>query len=85
MMGGNFGHGGFGFIGMILGLVIVLAVLVGITLLVIWLVRRSGGYNARVGLQDVSGQSARDIVQARYAKGEINREEYQQLMADLGK
>jgi len=27
--------------------------------------------------------SARDIAQSRYAKGEISREEYQQILSDL--
>jgi putative membrane protein len=33
----------------------------------------------------LTGQSARDISQARYAKGEINQEEYQQILSDLGR
>jgi uncharacterized membrane protein len=33
----------------------------------------------------LTGQSAVDIAQARDARGEINREEYQQILSDLGR
>lgn len=77
-------YGGFGWIGMILGLVITIAVIIGLVLLVIWVVRRMSGNNAQLGPKNLTGQSALDIVQARYARGEINREEYQQILSDLG-
>ena len=54
-----------------------LGVIIGLVLLVVWAVRRMSGNNAQPGSQNLTGQSARDIAQARYAKGEINREEYQ--------
>lgn len=76
------GYGGFGWIGMILGLVITIAVIIGLVLLVIWAVRRT---NAGSVLPGTPGQSARDIAQARYAKGEISREEYQQILSDVGR
>ena len=82
-MMGNFGYGGMGWIGMILGLVITIAVIVALVLLVVWAVRRMNGSSAQPGPQNQVGQSARDIAQARYAKGEINREEYQQILSDL--
>ena len=81
----NFGFGGMGWIGMILGLVITIAVIVGLVFLVVWAVRRMGGNSAQSGSQNVTGQSARDIAQARYAKGEISRDEYQQILSDLGR
>lgn len=84
-MMGNFGYGGMGWIGMILGLVITIAVIIGLVLLVVWAVRRMSGNNAQPGFQNLTGQSARDIAQARYAKGEITREEYQQILSDLGR
>ena len=84
-MMGNFGYGGMGWIGMILGLVITIAVIVGLVLLVVWAVRRMGGNSTQTGPMNISGQSAKDIAQARYAKGEINREEYQQVLSDLGR
>lgn len=82
MMGG---FGGYGWIGMILNLVITLGVIIGLVLLVVWAVRRTSTNNAQPGSQNLIGQSARDIAQARYAKGEISREEYQQILSDLGR
>lgn len=84
-MMGYFGYGGMGWIGMILGLVITFAVIIGLVLLVVWAVRRMSGNNAQPGSQNLTGQPARDIAQVRYARGEINREEYQQILSDLGR
>jgi putative membrane protein len=83
-MMGNYGYGGFGWIGMILGLLITLGLIIGLVLLVVWAVRRMG-VNVQPVSQNLPGQSARDIAQVRYAKGEINREEYQQILSDLGR
>jgi putative membrane protein len=79
----NFGYGGMGWIGMILGLVITIAVIVGLVFLVMWAVRRTSGNAVQSGSQNVTSQSARDIAQARYAKGEISRDEYQKILSDL--
>jgi putative membrane protein len=84
-MMGNFGYGGMGWIGMILGLVVTIAVIVGLVYLVVWAVRRMSGNSAQSGSLNMPGQSARDIAQARYAKGEINREEYQQVLSDISR
>jgi putative membrane protein len=84
-MMGQFGYGGMGWIAMILGLVIAIAVLIGLVLLIVWAVRRIGGNSTVSGTQIVGSQSAKDIAQARYAKGEITRDEYQQIMTDLGR
>ena len=82
MMGWG-GYGGFGWIGMILNLVITVAVIIGIVWLVIWMVRRAGA-NGQSTFGSVTGaQSPREIVQARYARGEITRDEYQEILADL--
>ncbi len=81
---GGFGRfGGFGWIGMILGLILTIAVIVGTILLIVWAVRRTGRNNP-AGSQLSNSQSARDIAQLRYARGEISREEYQQILSDLG-
>jgi len=81
MMGWG-GYGGFGWIGMIINLVITIAVIVGIVWLVIWLVRRAGSGTATIG-QGSTVQSPREILQARYARGEITRKQYQEILADL--
>ena len=75
----NFGWmGGFGLIGLIFNLVI----LVGIVMLIVWAVKRfsSGASNWN---QPSGNQSPREILQARYARGEITREQYQQMLNDL--
>jgi putative membrane protein len=85
MMGG-YGFGGFGLIGMILNLVITVGLIVGIVLLVVWLVRRVGSQGGAFSAGQQPGQAAiapREILQARYARGEINRDQYQQMLTDL--
>ncbi|MHB8089295.1 MAG: SHOCT domain-containing protein [Anaerolineaceae bacterium] len=84
-MMGNFGYGNMGWIGMILGSIISIALLIGLVLLIVWAVRQMSANPTRLGPQSSTGQSARDIAQARYAKGEISREEYQQILSDLGR
>jgi putative membrane protein len=78
------GFSGLAWIGMILGLVITIGVIVGLVILVVWAVRRMSGNTNQPRLQNLNGQSARDIAQVRYAKGEITREEYQNILSDLG-
>lgn len=85
MMGG-YGYGTFGLIGMILNLVITVGLMVGIVLLVVWLVRRLGAEGGAFSLSQRPGQgtfSPREILQTRYARGEITREQYQQMLSDL--
>jgi putative membrane protein len=83
---GGIGHmGAFGWIGMILGGVITVAFIIVVVLLVIFLVRRLGaGSHVTVNSSPPApNQSAKDIASARYARGEITREEYQQILTDL--
>ncbi len=75
--------GGYGWIGMIISMVFWLVVLGGIAWLVVWAVRRSGTGN--YPSQNASGFSAKEIAQQRYARGEITREQYQQLIEDLNR
>jgi putative membrane protein len=77
---GNWGYfGSWGWAGMILSMAIWIALLAVVILLVIWAVRRSSA-----SAVTASGQpTAREILQARYARGEISREEYQQMLKDL--
>ena len=76
--------GGIMLIRLILVLVITLGVIVGLVILLVWVVRRMSGNNYSPVSNNLSGQSAKDIAQVRYAKGEITREEYQQILSDLG-
>lgn len=83
-MVGNFGYGGFGWIGMIINLVITIGVIVGLVILVVWAVRRMSANSVNQS-PNLTDQSAKDIAKARYAKGEISREEYQQILSDLAR
>ena len=85
--GGFGGIGGFGWIGLIINLVLTIGIIVGLVLLAVWAIRRfthnqhgalvSSGQNPGMG-------TAREILQTRYARGEITREEYQQMLTDIG-
>lgn len=70
--------GGWGWIGMILNLVIWVALIVGFTLLVVWAVRR-----ARVPYTTMQ-PTAVDILRTRYAQGEITQEQYKLMKQDIG-
>jgi putative membrane protein len=87
MMGGGgmmngFGFGGMGLFGGLIGLIFNLAIIIGIVILIVWAVKRftSGSVS---GNQTSGNQSPRDILQARYARGEITRDQYQQILQDL--
>ncbi len=86
MMGGYGGYGmhgfgpqfGYGFnsLGGILSLVFWALIIAGVVLLVIWLVRSSGGATSLAN-------PAMDILKARYAKGEITKEQFDAMKRDL--
>lgn len=71
---------GFGWGGMWLGPIIMLAVLALLVAGIISLVRWMGGDR---GPSDQANRSARDILDERYARGEIDREEYLRRRDDL--
>lgn len=80
MMFGNWGYGGPGFFGMGFGMLLFWGVVVvGLVVLVRWL---AGGAQRRSGPPDSPG--AREILAQRYARGEIDRAEYEQKRHDLG-
>lgn len=79
MGGGMMGFGGFGLIGLLFNL----AIIVGIVILIVWAVKRFTNGTTSWN-QPSSNQSPREILQARYARGEITREQYQQMLNDLG-
>ena len=85
--GGFFGGmGGWGIFGPIFGLLFTVGLLVGFIVLVIWAVRRLTSGSAETGTQihqSRNDQSPLDILNARYARGEITRDEYQAMKADL--
>jgi len=87
MMGGYGwdGFGALGSIGMILNLVITIGLIVAVILLIVWVVKRlTPSGQGTTTTSATAGASPRDILQIRYARGEITREQYQQMLADLG-
>lgn len=72
MMGG---YGGF-------GMIIWIVVLIAIVALVVWLVRST----ASSGMHHLPPRrsSGLDVLEERYARGEINRDEYLQKKKDIG-
>ena len=80
------GFGGFGGIGMILNWVITIGIIIGIVLLIVWLIRKlaPGGFG-KSGLisQPPVDTSPREILKVRYASGELTREQYKEILADL--
>jgi putative membrane protein len=87
MMGGfGGGMGGLGLFGGLLGTLLTIGVLVGLVFLGIWLWRRfsaPGGAGSWTQPSGAGQTSAREILQARYARGELTREEYQGILRDL--
>ena len=79
---GMMGWGGYGmgWFGGILMAAFWIAVIVGIVLLIRWLIisTRTGHYG--VGRED----SAFEILKQRYAKGEINKEQFEEMKRTLG-
>jgi len=74
--------GGFGFGGMLFGGLLMLAfwvlIIGGAVWLVVALARGSQGSSATT-----SGQTPLAILQARYAKGEITKEQFDQMRRDI--
>ncbi len=73
------GFGGFGWIGMLFNFLVIAAVI----WLVVWAVRRftvSGGMPRPM---TGGASSPREILQMRYARGEITREQYEEMLNDL--
>ena len=70
---GMFGGGGFGWLFMILWWVLIIA---GIAVLVRWLFSSSSGRSGGT-------RSPLDTLKDRYARGEIDREQYEQMRRDL--
>ena len=78
---------GLGYLVMFVGAVVAILLLIGLVVLVVWAVRRSGsGAGGTLGGSmggSATAQTPKEILQMRYARGEITREQYQQMMQDL--
>jgi uncharacterized membrane protein len=68
-----------------IGLVLNILTIIGILWLVVWAVRRItrvGGRNVTLN-QSPDQQSPIEILHLRYARGEITREQYKEMLKDL--
>ena len=82
------GLGGVGLIGLILNVAITLGLIVGLVLLIAWLWRRINSSRQVTATRQgptATETPAKDILGVRYARGEINREQYQQMLTDLSR
>jgi len=77
MMGWGYGTG---WLGMILMAAFWIAVIVGIVFVIRWLVVATG----TAGRKSSSEDSPLEILKRRYARGEINKEEFEEKKSDLG-
>jgi putative membrane protein len=79
-------HAGIGFMCIILGKVLFALIIAAIIILIIKLVRRGGHHQGHYHdyYHDESKNSALNILQERYAKGEITKEQYESMKKDLG-
>lgn len=77
MIGGYGGNFGFGFGGAFM-IVWWVLIIVGIVMLVKWV-----GTSSRTKGQSQSGSTALDILKERYARGEIDEQEFQKKLHDL--
>jgi putative membrane protein len=75
MMGMGFG---------LTGLLFMFLFLVGVIVLAIWLVSALFPHTARPTALDDQDLSARQILDRRYARGEITREQYKTMKQDIG-
>ena len=89
MMGYGYGYGPYGMMGgwgWLVSLFFGLIVLVGIVLLVIWAVRAMSGQSHHPMSPPPGPKSdeACEIARVRYAKGEITKEQYDEICKTLG-
>ena len=77
MMG--WGYGGMGWLGFIFMIAFWALIIIGIVFLIKWLAGLSGQGAHLTG----KGEDALDILKKRYARGEINKEEFEEKKKDL--
>ncbi|GBE57821.1 hypothetical protein BMS3Abin01_00747 [bacterium BMS3Abin01] len=88
MHGWDWGHSetGFGIAGGIIMMVFWAAVLIAVILFIVWLFRQiqAGGNRSVTGPGNTS-ETALDILHKRYAKGEIDKAEFEEKRDTLGR
>ncbi|MBC8387237.1 MAG: SHOCT domain-containing protein [Actinobacteria bacterium] len=71
--------GGWGFAWMIFIYIFVAAIIVGVILLIVWLIRR-----ASYPYEDLKKtKGAIEILKERYARGEISKQEFEEIKKDI--
>ena len=80
MMGPYYGMGGWSWLAGLLGLGLFLGLATVLVILVISLWRRSGFAQTKAPRVD---RSAREILEIRYARGELTRDEFKRMTEDL--
>lgn len=82
----GWGYGFFGWPGFVFNVILMLGVIIGIILLIVWLVRNVSSNQNRTNNgspQLDKPLSAKDILQIRYVRGEIDRDKYQEMLSDI--
>ena len=74
---------GYGWLDLLLNLVITLVAIIGIVLLIAWLVRRIFPAYEITGRRPGSLLTAKEVLQARYARGDLNRKQYKKMLSEL--
>ena len=69
---------GFGSIGMIFGFIFFVLIIIGVIPLIVWLVRRTG-----YSITDKTSNRSLEILKERYAKGELTKEQYENIKKEL--
>ncbi|MEJ2735401.1 MAG: SHOCT domain-containing protein [Anaerolineae bacterium] len=76
--------GGVGWLTVLIVLILFLLLIGGAVAAVIWFARQgSGGRSMGQGQGPRAGDDALEILRRRYARGEIDREEFQRMREDL--
>ncbi len=80
------GFGSFGWIGFMLNLLIAAALVIGLAVILIWFFRQMRGQQAGLFSSTNpahSESSPREILAIRYARGEINQDQFKKMAKDL--
>ena len=82
MMGGTMFGTGYGMYGLF-WMLFNIAIIVGVVVLVVWAVQKFTGSSVSSNSGSSQSPSARDILDQRYARSELSREEYQEKLHDI--